>query len=76
MVTGILVSLWPLNRAMAKFLHSRTRTLLDALKRALEGLEDVRIFSSPEEVKQISELKKAIREKIADLEPPNSMAAD
>ena len=52
-------------------------SLLDTLKEALRGLENVRLFASPEEAKQIAELKQIIRAKIADLEtPPERMAAD
>ena len=50
--------------------------MLETLKSALEGLEDVRIFTSPREAREIADLKKALREQIRRVDKPEQMAAD
>ena len=53
------------------------RALLDALKRALRDLDEIRIFSSPNEAKRVAKLKRDLRARIARLEePPEAMSAD
>jgi len=52
------------------------RDLLESLKKSLASLENIRMFSSPEELQLLAELKAAIRAHIKRLENPGLMAAD
>jgi len=45
------------------------QALLDALKRALRDLDETRLFSSPNHVKRVAELKRELRIRIASRTP-------
>jgi len=70
-------TLW-LPTQVAKFPSDGTdRVILDALRRALRDLENIRLFASPYEAKHIAELKGDLRARISSLEhPPTAKAAD